>query len=615
VNAATARVLALPPRRASLAGQYIAGADTDGARKCRRQVTEAFFARFGDFDRWLTTPAVDRLSAALPVRGFAAWAAVSTGVAVDAGYVVAAHSKWGLFLAEKDPAAAAAFRGEAASLGFDSLEIAKMWSKLSQISVIAGRPPDLLTADEYVAGRDAFADAVTAMRGHRPKTLATPLFGLDAVMFQRGQGPVPALRKPWQARSVHEVDWDHVAATAPTMAATMRRYLAQVAISLRPSSVQVIDTTLRQLAGMLVAEHPDTTSVASIGRQHIEAFKMWLAARPGYRKQNALSKTTLGMRMGHLRTFFARIAEWDYDDVPQRIPVFASDRPLKDRPLPKFLDDPSSAKLMTAARALPDRFDRLCVELLARTGMRKGELLGLTVDAVVQIGSAYWLRTPVGKMRTDRYIPLHPTAKALIDDWVTQRADWQASDRLFTDRGRPIPPTRVDKAVQRAAADAGIGHVHPHQLRHTLATQAINRGMSLEAIAALLGHKTMTMTMVYARIADRTVANEYFAVTEKVEALYQHQQTAQLPADAEGAQMRKLRAEVHRRMLGNGYCARPVELDCHFESICESCTFFVTTIEFRPTLLAQRDDAEHKGQLARKKVFDGLLDRLDASGA
>jgi hypothetical protein len=48
-------------------------------------------------------------------------------------------------------------------------------------------------------------------------------------------------------------------------------------------------------------------------------------------------------------------------------------------------------------------------------------------------------------------------------------------------------------------------------------------------------------------------------------------------------------------MLGNGYCARPVELDCHFESICESCTHFVTTIEFRPTLQRQRDDAHAKG--------------------
>jgi hypothetical protein len=99
-------------------------------------------------------------------------------------------------------------------------------------------------------------------------------------------------------------------------------------------------------------------------------------------------------------------------------------------------------------------------------------------------------------------------------------------------------------------------------------------------------------------------------VSEQVEALYN--QPKQLPADAEGAQMRKLRAEMHRRMLGNGYCARPVELDCQFESICESCTYFVTTIEFRPTVQKQRDDAHSKGQVGRVKVFDGLLQRLDA---
>jgi hypothetical protein len=116
------------------------------------------------------------------------------------------------------------------------------------------------------------------------------------------------------------------------------------------------------------------------------------------------------------------------------------------------------------------------------------------------------------------------------------------------------------------------------------------------------------------RIADRTVADEYFAVTEKVEALYTGQPAA-LPADAEGPEMRKLRGEMHRRMLGSGYCARPVELDCHFESICESCTFFVTTIEFRPTLQAQRDDAANKGQVGREKIFDGLLERLDQTSA
>jgi hypothetical protein len=110
------------------------------------------------------------------------------------------------------------------------------------------------------------------------------------------------------------------------------------------------------------------------------------------------------------------------------------------------------------------------------------------------------------------------------------------------------------------------------------------------------------------------VAEEYFRVSEKVEALYDSGGTA-LPAEDEGKEMRKLRAEMHRRMLGNGYCARPVELDCHFESICESCTFFVTTIEFRPTLQAQRDDAANKGQVAREHIFNGILERLDQTPA
>jgi hypothetical protein len=55
----------------------------------------------------------------------------------------------------------------------------------------------------------------------------------------------------------------------------------------------------------------------------------------------------------------------------------------------------------------------------------------------------------------------------------------------------------------------------------------------------------------------------------------------------------------------------PVGLDCHFESICESCTYFQTTLEFRPTLKRQRDDAADKGQVTRLKIFDGLLERLD----
>jgi hypothetical protein len=157
--------------------------------------------------------------------------------------------------------------------------------------------------------------------------------------------------------------------------------------------------------------------------------------------------------------------------------------------------------------------------------------------------------------------------------------------------------------VRRIAKRAGIGHVHPHQLRHTLATQAINRGMRLEAVAALLGHKNLEMTLVYARIADRTVADEYFDVSTKVDHLYSNQ----LPADAEGPNMRRLRRQ-HQRMLGNGWCQRPAEMDCHYETICETCTYFATDPDHIPVLIRQRDHARDHHQPGRVRLYQQLLD-------
>ena len=115
------------------------------------------------------------------------------------------------------------------------------------------------------------------------------------------------------------------------------------------------------------------------------------------------------------------------------------------------------------------------------------------------------------------------------------------------------------------------------------------------------------MTLRHAKIANRTVADEYFAVTDQVDALYA--QAKALPADALGPKMARLRRE-HHRLLGNGYRTRPSELDCAFESICETCTFFQTSIEFQPTRQAQHDHAEKKSQHHRADPFDQLLTGL-----
>lgn len=400
--------------------------------------------------------------------------------------------------------------------------------------------------------------------------------------------------------------WDELEHALPAVVVTMRRYLEQIGCVLRPGSVNNADIALRSFAGFLVETTPEVTSTAQVTRRHIEDYKPWLAKRPGQNKAR-VTTATLAHRLGTLRMFFVRIDEWGWAEAPVRVPMFPGDLPRQDHPLPKALDDAAAAKLLRTAATNQRLLVRVTVEVLLRTGLRVGEFTSLPADAVVQIGAAPWLHVPVGKLREDRYLPLHPHLVQLIDDYRNAHVPADHPLLLPRENGRGLDRHAVTRILNNVATAAGLPHIHPHQLRHTLATQAINRGMSLEAIAAMLGHRSMDMTLRYAKIANRTVADEYFAVTDQVDALYAHADP--LPADAIGPKMARLRRE-HHRLLGNGHCTRPQELDCAYEAICENCSFFQTSIEFRPTLQAQHDDAAAKQQHHRAALFDQLLTDL-----
>jgi site-specific recombinase XerD len=206
-------------------------------------------------------------------------------------------------------------------------------------------------------------------------------------------------------------EWDTFAEHAPQLVATMHRYLAQAATFLAPTSVDAADLALRTLTSWLCSA-TDVTTVAAITRNDIEDFKVWLAQRPG--NNGRLAANTQRQRLRMLRMFFERIIEWDWADAPMRNPIIGGDIPPRPEPLPRFLDDRDAAQLMATARTAPDLCDRLVVEILARTGMRAGELCDLDADAVVLIGDGHWLRVPIGKLRNDRYVPLHPELVTLL---------------------------------------------------------------------------------------------------------------------------------------------------------------------------------------------------------
>jgi hypothetical protein len=213
-----------------------------------------------------------------------------------------------------------------------------------------------------------------------------------------------------------------------------------------------------------------------------------------------------------------------------------------------------------------------------------------------------------GKGGHSRLIPISDRFFATVARYLEEERPSEVSTgRVFVvlkgpNRGQPLTPKGLEQIIRGGRQRAGLSHATCHELRHACLTRLREAGMSLEAVQAQAG---LEMTMTYARIADRTVADEYFAVTDQIENLY----TNRLDPEAEGPNMRRLRAE-HQRMLGNGWCNRPALLDCAFESICETCVHFAVAIEFAPTLQRQHDHAAEHDQPQRAALFSGILERL-----
>ena len=182
-----------------------------------------------------------------------------------------------------------------------------------------------------------------------------------------------------------------------------------------------------------------------------------------------------------------------------------------DEPLPKFLDDEQAAKFMAAAVRLdPQR--RLVVEMLARTGLRVTEFCALTHEAIVKMNETNWLRVPVGKLHTDRYVPLHPSLIELHRDWRA-RAGPDDTGRVlnrYTVARNGMRTDRRDRPRSPPPAPSHPGDTVDQQRREPR-SRVRDVGAPIDAHGPRLR-----------RIADRTVAVavEYFAAADKVDQLY-----------------------------------------------------------------------------------------------
>ncbi len=455
----------------------------------------------GTTDNWHRLDTATQVGLSSHVRGFVSWLLITGRATATTEYLSLARPQLSNLAVRFYPELWERFAQAASQLGTnDEVDARRELQTLAVICVLDGSSltDALARRRPLAAGVEAFRTAHpahTKQAGDRRRlvrlltaTLAALGVEIEAVPTKVLEPLHPATTGSGTRRD--RFDWDQV---PDGYGHSVRRYLNQLAVTHQPASVKDTSLTLRDF-GRWLGANTDINTVDEIRRNHIEDYKHWLRTRAS-RTGKGLVDSTIGKRLAGLRSFFERITEWGWDEAPTRPLVFSGDLPTRPKPLPRFLDDGDAAKLLRAARQHPDPIVGLVVEILARTGMRRGELVDLTTDAIAQIGDAYWLRIPVGKLHTDRYIPLHPQLKDLLDNWIDARPECVTTNRILVENAKPISYHRVGHAVTAAAKAAGLDNVSPHQLRHTLATQAIKEGVPVKVVSERLGHASAAFTM------------------------------------------------------------------------------------------------------------------------
>ncbi len=181
----------------------------------------------------------------------------------------------------------------------------------------------------------------------------------------------------------------------------------------------------------------------------------------------------------------------------------------------RYLDGNEIQKLLDACGKSRNSYLAPLVALALNTGMRKGELLGLTwerVDLAADFGLSARITLYKTKSGKPRGVPLNQDAVAALE---AVESDAEARAGLVFKRGDGSKWGQVRTAFTTALDRAGVQGFRFHDLRHTFASHFMMRGGNLYDLKEILGHADIKMTMRYAHLSPHHL---YGSIT-KVEGL------------------------------------------------------------------------------------------------
>lgn len=268
----------------------------------------------------------------------------------------------------------------------------------------------------------------------------------------------------------------------------------EFALSLRatnhsPATVAKYAEFIRQLIAFL-HERGLPTDAAGVRREHVDAYLVEVGERRGWKP------STTRTAFASLQQFFKYLAE---EGEVAESPLARMRPPkLAEEPVAVLSDDQLVRLLKTCTgKGFEERRDQAILRLFVDTGMRLSELTFITTE---DLDLDQQVAQVLGKGGRHRACVFGDKTALALRRYLRERDRHlrRAAPQLWLGPKGPLTPNGVRQMVRRRAQEAGLGNVHPHQLRHTFAHRWLADGGEGEDLMRLAGWRSRTMLSRYA---------------------------------------------------------------------------------------------------------------------
>lgn len=214
-----------------------------------------------------------------------------------------------------------------------------------------------------------------------------------------------------------------------------------------------------------------------------------------YFSERNVGKTTLDNQRRALSAFFSWLTAENYID---KNPMLRIKKIKTDEKIKKPFSDTELEQIRSVTK---NTKEKALIEFMLSTGCRVSEIVNLHIQDINFSNNECIV---YGKGGKERKVYISDKCMFYLDAYLRERKE--SSTSLFTNRNHyGMTKANIEILVSKIGKRAGVEKVHPHRFRRTFATNALDKGMSLQYVQKILGHQSVDTTMIYCCVDDANV--------------------------------------------------------------------------------------------------------------